>query len=175
MLASLACEVEAILNHRPLTTVSNDVSDLELLTPNHLLLLKTPKSLPPGMFQNGDLHSRKFWRQVLYLANLFWSRWVKEYPLNLQVRQKWARPKPNLIPGDIVLVCDSSLPQSSWPMGKSYLFLQTWRAMFAQHELRLRTLYWFVLSLNLCYYFTRSRILVDTSCDTCVVYIIVML
>ena len=64
VLATLACEVEAILNSRPLTTVSNDASDLEPLTPNYLLLLKALNSLPPGVFQKGDLHSQKLWRQV---------------------------------------------------------------------------------------------------------------
>ena len=70
-LTTLACEVEAILNSRPLTTVSDDACDLESFTPNHLLLLKAPDSLPPGVFRKEDLHSRKLWRQVQYLANLF--------------------------------------------------------------------------------------------------------
>jgi len=117
-LATLACKVEAILNSRPLTTVSDDVNDLEPLTPNHLLLLKAPNSLPPGVFQNGYLHSRKLWRQVQYLANLFWSRWVKEYAPTLQTRQRWTRSKPNLAPEGLVLVCDSSLPRGTWPMGR---------------------------------------------------------
>ena len=31
-------EVESLVNSRPLTAVSEDVNDLELLTPNHFLL-----------------------------------------------------------------------------------------------------------------------------------------
>ena len=41
------CEVEAIMNDRPITTVTNDPNDLEPLTPNHLLQLKTFPTLPP--------------------------------------------------------------------------------------------------------------------------------
>jgi len=39
-LQTLCCEVEAILNSRPLTQVSGDPSDMEALTPKHLLLLR---------------------------------------------------------------------------------------------------------------------------------------
>lgn len=39
-LQTIFCEVEAILNNRPLTTVSSDPHDIEPLTPNHILLLK---------------------------------------------------------------------------------------------------------------------------------------
>ena len=39
-LQTLFFEVEAIMNSRPITTVSNDVDDVDVLTPNHLLLLQ---------------------------------------------------------------------------------------------------------------------------------------
>lgn len=49
-LTTLMCEVESILNSRPITTVVDDPRDLEPLTPNHLLLLKAEPPLPPGLF-----------------------------------------------------------------------------------------------------------------------------
>lgn len=39
-LLTMFCEVEAILNDRPITKASDDANDLEALTPNHILLLK---------------------------------------------------------------------------------------------------------------------------------------
>ena len=54
-LPTLMCEVESILNSRPISTVSSDPYDLEPLTPNHLLLLKSEVPLPPGLFQHKDL------------------------------------------------------------------------------------------------------------------------
>ncbi len=38
------------MNSRHLTKVSDDPSDLEVLIPNHLLLLQPGPSLPPGIF-----------------------------------------------------------------------------------------------------------------------------
>ncbi|XDV29292.1 hypothetical protein PO909_032429 [Leuciscus waleckii] len=73
-LQTLFCEVEAILNNRPLSTVSSDPYDLEPLTPNHLLLLKTQPIMPPGIFLKSDLYARRRWKQVQYMADLFWHR-----------------------------------------------------------------------------------------------------
>lgn len=39
-LQTLLCEVESIMNNRPITTLSDDPNDLKPLTPSHLLLLK---------------------------------------------------------------------------------------------------------------------------------------
>ena len=37
-LQTYLCEVESILNKRPLTPISDDIHDLEAITPNHLLI-----------------------------------------------------------------------------------------------------------------------------------------
>ena len=83
------CEVEAIVNGRPITKLSDDPRDLEPLTPNHLLLLRSGPATPPGNFNKGDNNSQRRWRQVQYLADVFWHRWIREYLLTLQERQKW--------------------------------------------------------------------------------------
>ena len=46
-LVTLMCEVESIINGRPITKVSQDPRDLEALAPNHLLLLRSGSALPP--------------------------------------------------------------------------------------------------------------------------------
>ena len=70
-LVTLMCEVEAILNSRPLTKISDDPSDLQALTPNHLLLLRAGPSFPPGMFLREDQYTNKRWKQVQYLSDVF--------------------------------------------------------------------------------------------------------
>lgn len=117
-LQTVLCEAEAILNSRPITKASTDPNDLEALTPNHLLLLKTMPSLPPGQFQKEDIYARRRWRQVQYMSELFWKRWIKEYLPQLQERQKWSRLRRNFKLGDIVIIIDDSAPRNSWPLGK---------------------------------------------------------
>ena len=113
-LQTLMCEAESIIDGRPLTTVSNGPRDLELHTPNHLLLLRQDTPLPPG---KNDILSRRRWRPVQYLADVFWKRWKKEYLPLLQQRQKWFKPERNFAIGDIVIIVDESTFRNMWPMG----------------------------------------------------------
>ena len=110
------CLVESIVNSRPITKLSDDPKDLTPLTPNHLLLLRSSPSLPQGLFVKQDLYRRR-WRQVQYLADIFWKRWLTEYLPTLQERQKWLHPKRNLRVGDLVLVRHDNTPRPRWPLG----------------------------------------------------------
>jgi len=115
-LSTLFCEVESILNSRPITRMSEDVNDLEALTPNHLLLMKSGPRVP-GVFSKDDNYARHRWRQIQHLANVFWIRWSKEYLVTLQERQKWINPKVNVAVNDVVLVKDNNI-RNSWALGR---------------------------------------------------------
>ena len=117
-LHTVMCEVEAILNDRPITQLSDDPNDLEALTPNHLLLLKGKPALPPGLFKSSDMYVKRRWRQAQYISDLFWKRWIREYLPLLQERQKWNQRKQSLAVGDVVTIMDPSIPRGSWLLGK---------------------------------------------------------
>ena len=116
-LNTLMCEVEHILNNRPLTLASDDPNDLDTLTPSHLLMLKPNSGTTPGVFESADIYARHRWRHLQYLSNLYWTRWTREYLPLLQKRQKWHQPKRNMSVGDIVLIADNT-PRNVWPMAK---------------------------------------------------------
>ena len=117
-LRTFLCEVEAIINSRPLTVDNlNDHDALNLLTPNHLLTMKSKVIFPPpGMFQSPDFYSRKRWRRIQHLANEFWCRWRKEFLLTLQQHQKWNYPRRDLAINDVVIVKDDNLPRNCWQL-----------------------------------------------------------
>ena len=113
-------EVMAIINSRPLTAhLLSDPAGPQPLTPNHILTMKSSIVLPPpGDFVKEDLYLRKRWRRVQYLANEFWSRWKKEYLLNLQQRQKWHKTRRNAKINDVVIVKDDTAPRNEWKVAK---------------------------------------------------------
>ena len=117
-LNTLMCEVESIVNGRPITKVSDNPRDLNTLTPNHLLLLQAGTAMPPGVFSKEDNYTCRRWRQVQYLNNIFWSRWTREYLPSLQQRQKWSKPQCNLAVNDIVLLLGENTPRSFWPLAR---------------------------------------------------------
>ena len=50
VLRTVMTEVESVLNSRPLTLNSDNLTDFEALTSNHLLLLRPNGSMPPIVF-----------------------------------------------------------------------------------------------------------------------------
>lgn len=115
---TVLCEAEAILNDRPITRLSEDPNDLEPLTPNHILLMKGKPILPSGLFEKSDLYIKRRWRQAQYIADLFWKRWTQEYLPLMQERQKWNEVQRSFVPGDVVVVVDSTAPRGSWILGR---------------------------------------------------------
>ena len=117
-LHTLMCEVEAIINSRPLTRCSDNPNDLDVISPNSLLTIKGSMTVPPGTFDPKDIYAKRRWKQMQYLADLFWKRWVREYLPSVQRRQKWLQPGRNLQVGDIVLIADETAPRRSWSMAR---------------------------------------------------------
>ena len=58
-LRTAVVEAEGILNSRPITHVSSDAGDMEALTPNHLLLLRTSPSFEDANVSDRGVNSTK--------------------------------------------------------------------------------------------------------------------
>ena len=117
-LSTLLCEVEAIMNDRPLTPNPTSLEDAPALTPSMLLTYQRRPVLPSDLFNPTDVYSRRWWRQAQHLACVFWRRWIAEYIPTLQLRQKWTHDRPPLEVDDIVLVSEEPAPRGDWPLGR---------------------------------------------------------
>ncbi len=117
-LLTFVTEAEAILNSRPLTHLSEDVSDLEPLTPNHVLLGRHRNWVSITDISEADIGSRRQWKQVQALRAMFWKRWVQEYLPQLTQRSCWKNKTPTFNVGELVLVKDEDLKRNKWPLGR---------------------------------------------------------
>ena len=116
-LNTLFTEVENVLNSRPLTPASDDIKDLEALTPNHILIGQHSNWHTMGHFPE-KVSSRKMWKQVQIASNYFWKRWKREYLPMLNVRVCGKTKSQNHAIRDLVLVSDVDLPRGKWPLGR---------------------------------------------------------
>nr|XP_045594263.1 uncharacterized protein LOC123755542 [Procambarus clarkii] len=126
-LQTLVVEIEARVNNRPLTYLTEDFSQREPLSPSHLIhggLLSPLISLgdedpaDPSCVKASDLvESYRHLSRVIEKWNEVWTR---EYLTALREYHYGAASpynKVQLKPGDLVLV-DSDGPRSDWPIGK---------------------------------------------------------
>ncbi|XP_071643020.1 uncharacterized protein [Temnothorax longispinosus] len=110
-MVTVLCEIEAILNSRPLTALSADSNDFAFLSPGHFLVGTTMNSLPCHDLNDVSENRLVRWQRVEQLRQHFWRRWSSEYLHQLQVRSKWKIKKgTQLAVGQLVLVRQQDLP-----------------------------------------------------------------
>ncbi|KAG5865570.1 hypothetical protein JTB14_012750 [Gonioctena quinquepunctata] len=115
---TLLTQVEAILNSRPLVPLSSDPNDFDVLTPSHFLIGRRLTSLPDPDVQDIPDNRLSRVQHIQKLNQHFWTRWSKEYLVELQTRNKWRHPMEDLKIGDLVLIRDDKLPPLQWNRGR---------------------------------------------------------
>ncbi|XP_036329680.1 uncharacterized protein LOC118741813 [Rhagoletis pomonella] len=117
-MCTLMTQIEAVLNSRPLTPLSEDPNDFQVLTPSHFLIGETLTTLADSS-ENHCYHGvRDHWKAVQRNSKEFWKRWSLEYLSELQKRVKWQRPQDNLPQGSLVLLKEENLPTMTWRRGR---------------------------------------------------------
>ena len=117
-LATLMTEVESVLNSRPLTHVSEDINDLDTLTPNHILLGQHKIWSSFCDIAESDVLSRRRWKQVQALKLIFWNRWRREYLPSLTKRACWNKNNVNYKVGELVVLKEDDLKRIKWPLAR---------------------------------------------------------
>ncbi|XP_073986275.1 uncharacterized protein [Rhodnius prolixus] len=98
---TILCQIEAILNSRPLTAVSSSPDDLQVLTPGHFLIMRPLTALPSSESLTSRTALRSKWAMVQFTVGQFWKRWHREYLLAQQAMLKWHSPSLPATEGQI--------------------------------------------------------------------------
>ncbi|KRZ52415.1 hypothetical protein T02_13732 [Trichinella nativa] len=119
-LRTVLCEIEAIINDRTLTIVSDRAYDDMALNLAHFLSSRELSSLPDRdrlykLVRRDNrslalLHRR--WRHQRKMVDHLWSHWKREYLVTLSAPGKWKEPGQQPSVGDIVLMTEQNLPRS---------------------------------------------------------------
>lgn len=117
-LATLLCQIESVLNSRPLCPLSSDPSDLNALTPAHFLIGEPTNCLQEENLLDVNINRLNRWKSIEKLKQHFWRRWYREYLNRLQARPKWLNSKPNAKVGDLVLIVDDRCGPGQWILGR---------------------------------------------------------
>ena len=124
-LRTIVVEVEAVLNNRPLTHVSSDISDPVAITPSHLLYGRPIVTLPHHNVEVDEVDDptygetteiqRRAKVQALLLQH-FWSRWRREYLTALREFHHTTGTNTQTVKvGDVVLIHDD-VPRIQWKL-----------------------------------------------------------
>lgn len=114
-LHTVVCEVEALLNSRPLTYLSEDPSDLAPLTPS-LFLQDQTEVCVPDLDENDLQNLRKRARHLHAVKDKLKTRFYKEYISAL--KQSGNKIQTSLVVGDIVLIGSDNKKRVDWPLAR---------------------------------------------------------
>ncbi|XP_011687442.1 PREDICTED: uncharacterized protein LOC105449756 [Wasmannia auropunctata] len=104
-LLTILVQIEACLNSRPLTPISNDPTDLQALTPGHFIIGEALNAIPERDLIEVPVNRLTRYQLIIQMKRSFWSRWSQEYISQLQQRFKWKRLEDaNIQIGTMVLI-----------------------------------------------------------------------
>ncbi|XP_037821303.1 uncharacterized protein LOC119610239 [Lucilia sericata] len=116
--STMLIRIEACLNSRPLSPMTENPSDINALTPGHFLIgapLLAPAE-PDSSQQSLSYINR--WQKLKVLHHHFALRWKEEYLKELHKRIKWQYPQRDFAVNDLVVVRRDNLPPNQWRLGR---------------------------------------------------------
>jgi len=111
-------QIEAVLNSRPLCSLTEDPEDFTTLTPAHFLIGDTLATIPePSLIEKRDSHLSR-WQLISKTFESFWNHWQRDYLQRHLSIYKWNRTSDPIKTGTLVLVVDERYPPSKWPLDR---------------------------------------------------------
>ncbi|XP_065090848.1 uncharacterized protein LOC135711822 [Ochlerotatus camptorhynchus] len=117
-LTTILTEIEAVLNSRPLFSISSEPADIEVITPAHYLIGRPLTAVPEPSLEDIQINRLKRWQHLQKMREDFWKSWSRDYLCSLQPRSKNTKTTSNLRPGMVVLLEDKNQPPLNWKLGR---------------------------------------------------------
>jgi hypothetical protein len=116
--STLLAQVEAILNSRPFSALSDDPEDISALTSGHFIHGAALTTIPESTLTHLP-DSRLFQLQRIQARlQTFWDRWSAECLQAHQLTSKWKHSHSDIKQGSLVLLTDERYPPSKWPLAR---------------------------------------------------------
>ena len=112
-LSTLLCEIEGVINQRPLTAESDDPEDLQPLTP--AMYLTEISSTETEFVDAAGFHKAN--KERKRLLELFKGRFRKEY-LGLLIQKAKKLKETEVKVGDVVIVGQDNVKRLDWPLAR---------------------------------------------------------
>ncbi|XP_011861147.1 PREDICTED: uncharacterized protein LOC105558193 [Vollenhovia emeryi] len=117
-MSTLLAQVEAVLNSRPISPLTDDPDDIKALTPGHFLIGGALATIPEPSLELENRSHLSRWQLNRQMLESFWKRWSQECLQRYLAVYKWNRANPSIQEGSLVLVVDERYPPSKWPLGR---------------------------------------------------------
>ncbi|XP_055714396.1 uncharacterized protein LOC129808634 [Phlebotomus papatasi] len=118
-LGTVLCQIERVLNSRPLCKMSEDPNEANYLTPGHFLIGSALNAPPDPNLLEIPENRLSMWQRCQARAQDFARKWRMEYLNTLQQRSKWRCAQDNLKAGVVVLLLDETQKEGcKWILGK---------------------------------------------------------
>ena len=102
---TVCSEAANLVNERPLGLLPSLDSNINVLTPNCLLLGRA-SSVNPNVWQPEFFSMKDRSRLISSISDQFWKHWLELFAPSLVYRHKWHEKQRDLKVGDVVLVLD---------------------------------------------------------------------
>lgn len=116
--STLLANIEAVLNSRPLTPLTNNPNDFTVLTPSHFLVGDSLLQPPQYNVLNVADNRLSRWQHLQKLRQQLWLRWQREYLQELQKRAKWHLPGAPIELDMLVLLIEDNVSPLQWALGR---------------------------------------------------------
>lgn len=117
-MSTVLTQIEACMNSRPLTPMTENPDDLAILTPAHFLIGSSLSALPDADLAHIPTNRLNHYQYIQQRVQRFWHQWRTEYLVELQKENKRIVPNRAIRPGRMVVLIDEYLAPVKWPLAR---------------------------------------------------------